>query len=109
MKEGVYILNYVNPSIPKAQEREIFSTQRIPRWGDHRGAMRQKMAIFKGGNSVCRGYKFFRNGEIIGGDASENGDFQRGKQRLQGRKNFQINFDEFLGTSFSGANVGGRC
>ena len=71
MKEGVSILellnpsipkaqerNYVNPSIPKAQEREIFSTQRIPRWGDHRGAMRQKMAIFKGGNSVCRGTNF---------------------------------------------------
>ena len=56
-----------------------------------------------------QGTLFFRNGEIIGGDASENGDFQRGKQRLQGRKNFQINFDEFLGTSFSGANVGGRC
>ena len=71
--------------------------------------MRQKMAIFKVGNSVCRCTNFFRNGEIIGGDASENGDFQRGKQRLQGRKNFQINFDEFLGTSFSGANVGGRC
>ena len=71
--------------------------------------MRQKMAIFKGGNSVCMGTIFFRNGEIIGGDASENGDFQRGKQRLQGRKNFQINFDEFLGTNFSGANVGGRC
>ena len=66
-------------------------------------------------------HKEFRDGEIrlylhkefraaeLGGDASENGDFQRGKQRLQGRKNFQINFDEFLGTSFSGANVGGRC
>ena len=34
-------------------------------------------------------YKFFRNGEIIGGDASENGDFQKGKQRLQGVQIFQ--------------------
>ena len=31
---------------------------RIPRWGDRRGAMRQKMAIFKEGNSVCRGTNF---------------------------------------------------
>ncbi len=35
------------------------------------------------------GYNFFRNGEIIGGDASENGDFQSGKQRLQGVQIFQ--------------------
>ena len=39
--------------IPRGRDL-IFSTQRIPRWGDHRGAMRQKMAIFKEGNSVCR-------------------------------------------------------
>ena len=58
--------------------------------------------------NVGRFSDFFM-GRQLGGDASENGDFQRGKQRLQGRKNFQINFDEFLGTSFSGANVGGRC
>ena len=29
------------------------------------------------------------------GDATENVNFQRRKQRLQGRKNFQLNFDEF--------------
>ena len=51
--------------------------------------MRQKMAIFRRGNSVCSGPNLFRNGEIIGGDASENGDFQRRKQRLQGTKGFQ--------------------
>ena len=60
--------------------------------------MRQKMAIFKEENSVCRGTKFsdlsfskwqyfldelnlkFKNKtcpKILGGDASENGDFQR--------------------------------
>ena len=69
--------------IPRGRDL-IFSTQRIPRWGDHRVAMRQKMAIFKGGNSVCKGTNVFTNGETIGGDASENGDFQRRKQRLQG-------------------------
>ena len=47
--------------------------------------MRQKMAIFKEEKAFA-GYNFFRNGEIIGGDASENGDFQKGKQRLQGTK-----------------------
>ena len=35
-----------------------------------------------------QGYNFFRNGEIIRGDASENGDFQRGKQRLQVMNDF---------------------
>ena len=55
------------------------------------GAMRQEMAIFKVGNSVCRVQIFFRSFHFIfskkwtaGGDASENGDFQREKQRLQG-------------------------
>ena len=43
--------------IPRGRDL-IFSTQRIPRWGDHRGAMRQKMAIFKEGNSVCRDHFF---------------------------------------------------
>ena len=81
--------------------------QRIPR-GRAGGRCVRKWRFSKK-ETAFAGYKFFRNGEIIGGDASENGDFQRGKQRLQGRKNFQINFDEFLGTSFSGANVGGRC
>ena len=45
--------------IPRGRDL-IFSTQRIPRWGDHRGAMRQKMAIFKVGNSVCRVQKHFQ-------------------------------------------------
>ena len=29
-------------------------------WGDNRGTMRQKMTIFKGENSVCRGPKNFK-------------------------------------------------
>ena len=69
--------------------------------------MQQKMSIFKGGNSVCRGPKIFQGCEMFklnfddffnerqGGDATENVNFQRRKQRLQGRKNFQLNFDEF--------------
>ena len=50
-----------------------------------RGAMREKMAIFKEGNSVCRGTKIFNGGDVAhyqilrGGDARENGDFQRRK------------------------------
>ena len=55
------------------------------------GAMRQKMAIFNDGNSSCRVQMFFRSFHFIfrkkwtaGGDASENGDFQTRKQRLQG-------------------------
>ena len=53
------------------------------------GAMRQKMAIFKEGNSVCRVQKIFRSHFIYtknfqGGDATENRDFQRETQRLQG-------------------------
>ena len=55
--------------------------------------MRQKMAIFKEGNSVCRVQKIFRSHFIYtknfqGGDATENRDFQREKQRLQGTKFF---------------------
>ena len=53
------------------------------------GAMRQKMAIFKVGNSVCRVH-FFSGARILyserenqGDDATENDNFQRGKQRLQ--------------------------
>ena len=48
----------------------ILSTQRSAR----RGAMREKMAIFKGGNSVCRGTKIFN-----GGDVDENRHFIEGK------------------------------
>ena len=39
-----------------------------------RGAMREKMAIFKRGNSVCRGTKIFN-----GGDVDENRHFIEGK------------------------------
>ena len=82
------------------------------------GAMRQEMAIFKGGNSVCRVQMFFRSFHFIfrkkytaGGDASENCDFQSRKQRLQGpffqelsfyiqkeltNDFFQINFENAL-------------
>ena len=79
-----------------------------------RGAMRQKIAIFKGRNSVCRVAKFFQisrcdrkwrfskretafagvqkifrshfiyTKNFQGGDATENRDFQRETQRLQG-------------------------
>ena len=54
-----------------------------------RGTMRQKMTIFKEGNSVCRGPKILKDAAELGGDASENGDFQRENQRLQGYKFFQ--------------------
>ena len=63
--------------------------------------MRQKMAIFKGRISVCRGTNFSRSFHFIflmknrGDDATENVNFQRRKQRLQGSKNFKLNFDEF--------------
>ena len=52
-------------------------------------------------------HKEFRDGEIRlylhkefraaeqGDDATENDNFQRRKQRLHGRKNFQLTFDEF--------------
>ena len=39
-----------------------------------RGTMREKMAIFNGGNSVCRGTKIFN-----GGDVDENRHFIEGK------------------------------
>ena len=52
------------------------------------GAMRLKITIFKGGNSVCRGTKKFFQQFYVGGDTTENHDFQRGNQRLQGYKNF---------------------
>ena len=64
--------------------------------------MRQKMAIFKGENSVCRGTNFSRSFHFIflmknrGDDATENINFQRRKQRLQGSKNVKLNFDEFF-------------
>ena len=66
----------------------ILSTRRI-----FRGAMRQKIAIFKERNSVCRVAKIFRSHFIYtknfqGGDATESRDFQREKQRLQGSKFF---------------------
>ena len=74
------------------------------------GAILKKMAVFIKENALRPVENHdMESQKQLGGDASENGDFQRGKQRLQGRKNFQINFDEFLGTNFSGANVGGRC
>ena len=79
--------------IPRGRDR-IFSTQRIPRWGDHRGAMRQKMAIFKGGNSVWRVQMFFKRFlmercwwlyEIFGGRPCRKWLFSKGKigQRLR--------------------------
>ena len=46
------------------------------------GAMRLKITIFKGRNSVCRVAKNFQP-FYVGGDTTENHDFQRGKQRLQ--------------------------
>ena len=64
--------------------------------------MRQKMAIFKRRISVCRGINFSRSFHFIflmknrGDDATENVNFQRRKQRLQGPKNFKLNFDEFF-------------
>ena len=98
----------------------ILSTQRIPggdlvenrcfievklvnvcRFSDFdRGTMRQKMAIFKERNSVCRVQKHFRSHFIYtknfqGGDATENRDFQREKQRLQGSKIFSDAFSVF--------------
>ena len=77
--------------------------------------MRQKMAIFKEGNSVCRVHFFqelsfyiqkeltndffqinFENAlrpvENQGDDATENDNFQRRKQRLRGSKNFSRSF-----------------
>ena len=54
--------------------------------------MRQKMAIFKERISVCRDAKISRSFHFIflmknrGDDATENVNFQRGKQRLQGAK-----------------------
>ena len=60
--------------------------------------MRQKMAIFKGGNSVCRGTKFFQGPTLAGvvdeymkfsgGDLVENDYFQKLKL-ANVRGNFQ--------------------
>ena len=65
-------------------------------FGIHRGAMRRKMAILKGGNSVCRDtffsdisfylHKEFPSRQTKGGDVIENVDFPKRKQRLQGTK-----------------------
>ena len=79
MKKGVYILK----KFPAARAK----------WG----AMHQKMAIFTERNNVCRGTNFFagafilysERNEQLGGDASENDDFQSEKQRLQGYNCFQ--------------------
>ena len=40
-------------------------------------------------------HKEFRAAEL-GDDATENVNFQRETQRLQGSKNFKLNFDEFF-------------
>ena len=53
----------------------ILSTQRIPRWGDPIVSTVQDASDFQ---AILDGA--LKNG----GDASENGDFQRWKQRLQG-------------------------
>ena len=53
----------------------ILSTQRIPRWGDPIVSTVQDASDFQ---AILDGA--LKNG----GDASENGDFQRRKQRLQG-------------------------
>ena len=49
--------------------------------------------------TASAGYNFFRGSHFIfrnrGDDATENVNFQRRKQRLQGCKNFKLNFDEF--------------
>ena len=68
-------------------------------FGIHRGAMRRKMAILKGGNSVCRDtffsdisfylHKEFPSRQTKGGDVIENVDFPKRKQRLQGYKILQ--------------------
>ena len=72
----------------------IFSTQRIPRWGDPIGG---GLRIVSGEHvRIVSG----EHGEIIGGDATENVNFQRRKQHLQGRKNFQLNFDKFKQVTF---------
>ena len=67
--------------------------------------MRQKIAIFKRENALC--FNFVCHKELraaeLGGDASENGDFQSEKQRLQGT-NFSRSFHFiFL------IKIGGRC
>ena len=103
----------------------IFSTQRIPRWGDpiggglrivsgehvrivsgeHReiiGGRCVRKWRFSKEESAFAGYKFFQELSFIflmknrGDDATENVNFQRRKQRLQGSKNFKLNFDEFF-------------
>ena len=65
----------------------------------HRGPMRQKMAILKRGNSVCRDtffsdisfylHKEFPSRQTMGGDVIENVDFPERKQRLQWYKILQ--------------------
>ena len=71
----------------------------------HRGAMRRKMAILKGGNSVCRDtifsdisfylHKEFPSRQTKGGDVIENVDFPKRKQRLQGYKILQISHSTY--------------
>ena len=58
------------------------------------GAMRLKMTIFIEGNSLCRVAKIFQP-FYVGGDATENDDFQRGKQCLQGYKKFSASIQRF--------------
>ena len=58
------------------------------------GAMRLKMTIFIEGNSLCRVAKNFQP-FYVGGDATENDDFQRGKQCLQGYKKFSASIQRF--------------
>ena len=58
------------------------------------GAMRLKMTIFTEGNSLWYGTKIFQP-FYVGGDATENDDFQRGKQCLQGYKKFSASIQRF--------------
>ena len=64
--------------------------------------MRQKMAIFKGRISVCRGTNFSRSFHFIflmknrGTMQQKMSIFEEGNSACRGCKNFKLNFDEFF-------------
>ena len=93
--------------LPRSLWKDSFKKGRHPNFFPDMyfwGTMRQKMTIFKGGNSFCRDAKMYcRLMKNRGDDATENVNFQRRKQRLQGPK-----ISSSILMSFR-RKIGGRC
>ena len=90
MKKGVYTLK----NFPAARAKSSNLN------GGLAGVRCVRKWRFSKKKTASAGYNFFRGSHFIfrnrGDDATENVNFQRRKQRLQGCKNFKLNFDEFF-------------